>query len=180
MIKLSTLKPHKKNPRKITPDKLEKLKESIEGFKKMMSIRPIIVDEKNVILAGHQKVQALKELGYKEIQSNWIKRVKLTTLEKKEFILKDNDHAGEWLEEIFNDSFWKDDQVNNWMGADFLIDMAPPPKSKPSVSFTPSKTTIKLKFDEPTFKKVSRALNKLAEKPEDAIIGLLKTAKLIK
>ena len=65
IFKLSSIKPHKDNPRLIRDENFEKLKKSIIDFPKMLELRPIIVDENNVILGGNMRYKALKELGYK-------------------------------------------------------------------------------------------------------------------
>lgn len=96
-IKLSSLKNNPKNPRVIKDDDFQKLKDSIVQFPKMMELRPIVVDDKNMILAGHQKRAALLDLGHKEIPTNWVKKAKdLTDEEKERFIVQDNHHAGGW------------------------------------------------------------------------------------
>lgn len=91
--KISELKPSK-NPRKITREKLDELKESIENFRKMLKIRPVVVDEQGYILGGHQKVKAATELRWETIPTytakNW------TEEQKREFIYKDNVYAGDW------------------------------------------------------------------------------------
>ncbi len=63
----------------------------------MMSLRPLIVDEDNVIIAGNMRYRALKMLGYKEIPSEWVKRIDdLSLEEKKRLIITDNNQFGEW------------------------------------------------------------------------------------
>ena len=65
MIKLSTIKPNPDNPRLIKDEKFYKLVNSLETFgEKMMPLRPIVVDEDNIILGGNMRFKALKELGY--------------------------------------------------------------------------------------------------------------------
>ena len=49
MIILSDLKLNEANPRVIKDDKFKKLVESIKSFPQMMDLRPIVVDESNVI-----------------------------------------------------------------------------------------------------------------------------------
>lgn len=75
-LKLSEISPHPNNPKDITPIELEKLKNSIQGFQRMMEIKPIIYDENNQILAGNQRYKALVDLGYVEIPISWTKQVK--------------------------------------------------------------------------------------------------------
>lgn len=95
-MKVSDLKLNPGNPRQIRGEKLELLKKSVTEFDKMMSLRPIIVDENNVVLGGNMRLAAIKALGHKEIPDEWVKRADdLTEDEKREFIIKDNAGFGE-------------------------------------------------------------------------------------
>jgi ParB-like chromosome segregation protein Spo0J len=97
MIKLSDLKKNPNNPRLIKDDKFQKLVKSIENFPKMMELRPIIVNDQNIVLGGNMRLAALKELGYKEIPNEWVKKAKdLTPEQQNEFIVKDNVSFGAW------------------------------------------------------------------------------------
>jgi hypothetical protein len=62
LIKLNKIKVNDKNPRTITEDKLRRLVESILVFPKMLTIRPIVIDEKGVALGGNMRTRALKEI----------------------------------------------------------------------------------------------------------------------
>lgn len=96
-MKLSQIKPNKDNPREIPEDKLEDLKRSIDSFKEMMEVRPIVVDEKGVILGGNARYMALKALGINEIPDNWVYKASAwSKAQKKEFIIKDNLAFGKW------------------------------------------------------------------------------------
>ena len=99
-IKLSDIKPNPNNPRKISGDQLEKLKESLERDPEFLELRPIVVDGNNVILGGNQRYTGLTALGYKEVPESWVVRAdKLTEEQQKRFILVDNapgGMAGEW------------------------------------------------------------------------------------
>lgn len=56
------------NPRKIQPDKLEKLMRSIESFPEMMKLRPMVYDPETMyVLGGNQRLAAIRKLGMKEI-----------------------------------------------------------------------------------------------------------------
>ena len=77
MIKLNTIKLNDgshglpKNPRLIKDDKFKSLCESIENNPEYMPARPIVVDERNVILGGNMRCRACKEFGM-EINPNYV------------------------------------------------------------------------------------------------------------
>ena len=66
-MKLSKLKLHPTNPRKIDPGALDKLKESIQRDPEFMVLRPIVYDADGTILGGNQRYRACKALGMKEV-----------------------------------------------------------------------------------------------------------------
>lgn len=113
-MKVSTLKKNPKNPRQISKDKLELLTRSIGSFQKMMNLRPMIVDENNVVLGGNMRLAAIKALGLKEIPDDWVKRVDdLTEDEKAEFVIKDNNAFGEYdWDAVANE--WSDYPLAEW------------------------------------------------------------------
>jgi len=114
MIQLSNLKVNKDNPRIIKDAKFEKLCNSIKSFPKMMELRPIIVDEDNMVLGGNMRLKALQSLGYTEIEDTWVKQaVGLTDEQKKEFIIKDNVGFGEWdWDSLANN--WENQVLTDW------------------------------------------------------------------
>jgi hypothetical protein len=82
-VKLAKIKANKENPRTIKIDKLTKLVNSILELPKMLSIRPLVVDENMVVLGGNQRLQALKtiaKMSFDDIveqlpkQSRWSKK----------------------------------------------------------------------------------------------------------
>ena len=113
-MKLSDIKPNPKNPRKITYQQAEKLLKSIENLPEMMTLRPIIVDESNVILGGNMRYYALKKAGYKDIPEEWVKKAsELTEEQKREFVIKDNASFGEWDWDILANE-WSDFPLVEW------------------------------------------------------------------
>ena len=110
-IKVSELCLLEKNPRIIDTHKYEALKKSLTDFPGMMNVRPIIVDEFGVILAGNMRYRAWVELGNKEIEAKVVEN--LTEEQKQELIIKDNISFGEWDEEVIQDKF---PQFNDWFG----------------------------------------------------------------
>jgi site-specific DNA-methyltransferase (adenine-specific) len=96
-MKISEIKLNPNNPRTINDERFEKLKRSIEQFPKMMRLRPIVIDGGNIVLGGNMRLKALKELGYKELPDDWVKRAdELTEEEQRRFIIIDNVGFGEY------------------------------------------------------------------------------------
>jgi ParB-like chromosome segregation protein Spo0J len=113
-MKLIEIKPNPENPRVIKDVNFEKLCESIKSFPKMMELRPIVIDESNIILGGNMRLRALQYLKFKEIPDKWVKKSnELTEKEKKEFIIKDNVGFGEWnWDELSN--VWEVEELKSW------------------------------------------------------------------
>lgn len=113
-VKISKLKQNPNNPRFIRDEKFAQLVASLKALPKMMELRPIIVDDKNIVQGGNMRLKALKELGYKEIPDTWIKQAKdFTADELKEFIIKDNIGYGEWdWDALANE--WDSEQLTEW------------------------------------------------------------------
>jgi len=96
-MRLKDIKPNPDNPRVLRDDKFKKLKQSITEFPKMLSLRPLVIDENNVVLGGNMRLKALQELGFTEVDEAWVKRSSdLTEDEKKRFIIADNVAFGQW------------------------------------------------------------------------------------
>ena len=116
---MSTIKLNPANPPMIKDDKFKKLCKSVAEFPEMMELRPIIIDENNVILGGNMRYQALKAAGIKDIPDSWVKRAdELTEDQKREFIAKDNVSFGEWDFDILANE-WDADLLTEW-GVDLL------------------------------------------------------------
>ena len=118
-MKVSALKRNPGNPRQIKGEKLELLKQSIGGFQKMMELRPMIVDENNIVIGGNMRLAAIKALGLKEIPDTWVKFAgDLTPDEKAQFIITDNSSFGEYdWDAIANE--WLEYPLSDW-GLDVL------------------------------------------------------------
>ena len=115
MISLKDIKPNPNNPRLVKDDKFQKLVESIKSFgEKMMPLRPMVIDENNILLGGNMRYKALKELGYKEVPNGWVKQVTdLSEQEKQEFIIKDNVGFGAWdWDTLANE--WDSEDLDKW------------------------------------------------------------------
>ena len=102
-LNISEIKPNPTNPRTITQLKMDKLVKSIKEFPEMLKLRPIVIDENNVVLGGNMRLQALKTAGVVDVPT--IKVDSLTEEQKKEFIIKDNLGYGEWDWDILDVEF---------------------------------------------------------------------------
>ena len=113
-VKLSTIKPNPNNPRVIKDEKFDKLVKSIKDFPKMMELRPMVINADNIVLGGNMRLKALKELGYKEVPEEWVKRAEdLTEEEQRQFIIKDNVGFGEHDWEMLATE-WDADELEDW------------------------------------------------------------------
>lgn len=84
-IKIDEIKEYENNSKIHTSEQIQKIKYSISKFG---YLQPILIDENNMILAGHGRYRALKELKYKEIPV--IRHEHLTDTEKTAFSIADN------------------------------------------------------------------------------------------
>ena len=114
-LKLSEIHPYERNPRKITEKAVDDCAESIRqcGYK-----AKIIVDENNVIIAGHTRLQALQKLGWKECEVQ--RETDMTEEQKKKYRLLDNKTAenGGWDFEMLE---WELEELD-FEGYDFGFD----------------------------------------------------------
>lgn len=113
-MKLSEIKSNPNNPRTIKDEKFEKLKKSIKEFPKMMALRPMVINQDNIVLGGNMRLNALKELGYTDVPDNWVKRAEdLTDDEARRFIIADNVGFGEHDWDILANE-WDSIELRDW------------------------------------------------------------------
>jgi site-specific DNA-methyltransferase (adenine-specific) len=118
-VKISNVKTNPNNPRLIKDDKFKKLVRSIKEFPEMLQIRPIVVDQDNIVLGGNMRLRACKEAGLKEVYI--VKADQLTEKQQREFIIKDNVGFGEWdWDDLANE--WDVDKLEDW-GLDLPVDL---------------------------------------------------------
>jgi hypothetical protein len=168
-MKLKDIKPNPNNPRVLRDDKFQKLKQSITEFPKMLSLRPMVIDENNVVLGGNMRLRALQELGFNEIDEAWVKRSSdLTEEEKKRFIIADNVAFGEWdWDTLAND--WDVVDLEAW-GLDIpQFDTV----DEEVVEEEEKLNVIELKFYNKDYKIVKEKLNSISMSPEMAVLKLL-------
>ena len=102
-MRIQDIKPNPENPRIIKDHKFKQLVKSIQSFPQMLELRPIVIDENNIVLGGNMRLKACIEAGLTDVPV--VQAKDLTDEQKKEFIVKDNVGYGEWD--------W-DDLANNW------------------------------------------------------------------
>ena len=87
-ISIDKIKMYENNAKEHPSWQIEKLSETI---KKIGYRSPIIVDENNMILAGHGRYMALKKLGYSDVQV--VRHTDLTEEDKKAYMIADNQYT---------------------------------------------------------------------------------------
>jgi DNA modification methylase len=97
---VSALKLNEWNPRTITTDAFKRLVESIKRDPEFMRLRPIVIDEDDMVLGGNMRLRACMELGMKALPTEWVMRATdLSPEQRQRFILVDNSPtgmAGDW------------------------------------------------------------------------------------
>jgi len=110
-VKINSIKANLDNPRIIKGNKFKKLVKSITDFPEMLKIRPIVVNNENVILGGNMRHKASINAGLKEVYI--IRAENLTAEQQREFIAKDNVGFGEWdWDALAND--WDGKKLEEW------------------------------------------------------------------
>ena len=101
--KVNDLIPYERNPRKMAPEKMKKLQDSLERFG-LVEIPAINLD--GILIAGHQRCKAMKFLGRgEELIDVRVPNRQLSETELKEYNIASNAIDGDWVEEILKDSF---------------------------------------------------------------------------
>ena len=171
-MNINEIKPNPSNPRIIKDEKFKKLVKSIQDFPQMLELRPIVIDENNIVLGGNMRLKACIEAGLKDVP---VKQAKdLTQQQKNEFIIKDNVGFGEWdWDDLANN--WNDEEVIEW-GLDipnFDTGSFADQNKELSLDDVTDSMSINLKYTEKEYYIVKEQLLKIAPTPEQAIWKLL-------
>ena len=139
-MRLSEIKPYKKNAKKHDETQIKNVMQSIKEFG---VVQPIVIDRNNTIIIGHCRYEAMKRLGYDELQEDWVKVVDLSEEEAEKLRLLDNKlNESEWDLELLKDlvpsidfsdfeiDFNLPDEVEDINLDDFFED-APPKEKEP-------------------------------------------------
>ena len=171
-MNINEIKPNPSNPRIIKDDKFKKLVKSIQDFPQMLELRPIVIDENNIVLGGNMRLKACIEAGLKDVPVKQAKE--LTEEQKKEFIVKDNVGYGEWdWDDLANN--WDDQLLTEW-GLDipnFDAGSFADQNKELSIDDVTDSMSINLKYTEEEYYIVKEQLLKIAPTPEQAIWKLL-------
>lgn len=101
------------NPRKISDEQMERLKESIDKNPDYFECRPVILSDRTgelVVIAGNQRVKAATAIGLKAVPTILLSG--LTEEREKEIIIRDNVNNGEWDEELLAE--WDAALLDDW------------------------------------------------------------------
>jgi site-specific DNA-methyltransferase (adenine-specific) len=108
---ITEIKPNPNNPRLIKDHKFKQLVKSIQDFPQMLELRPIVIDENNMVLGGNMRLKACLEAGLTDVPV--IHANNLSEEKKKEFIVKDNVGYGEWdWDALANE--WDTELLTEW------------------------------------------------------------------
>ena len=100
-MRLSEIKPYKKNAKKHDETQIKNVMQSIKEFG---VVQPIVVDRNNTIIIGHCRYEAMKRLGYDQLQEDWFKVVDLSEEEAEKLRLLDNKlNESEWDLDLLKD-----------------------------------------------------------------------------
>lgn len=114
----------------------------------MMALRPMVLDKNNIVLGGNMRLKALKELGYKEVPDEWVKKATdLSQDEIRRFIIVDNVGFGEHDWDILANE-WNAEELKEW-GLD-VPEFAIPPNEDELIGEEKNKPpTMKITFTSP-------------------------------
>lgn len=113
---LDRLKENPKNPRTLSKEAFERLKNKVKSFPEMLEKRPIVYDENFIVLGGNQRLRVLKELvkeGFEVKDSYFMSAEGWSEEQKRQFVITDNVSDGEWDYEILGNE-WDDLPLNDW------------------------------------------------------------------
>ena len=126
-MRIQDIKPNPNNPRKISKIEFDKLVKSIKDDQDLLEAKPIIIDENNVILAGHQRYKACLELGIEDVPVKVM--ANLSDRKKKKLLVIDNTHNGEFDFDMLANEGWELTDLDDWgVDINFLIPTIDEPK----------------------------------------------------
>lgn len=125
-MKVDDLIPYERNPR----DNDKAVDAVANSIKEFGFLVPVLIDDDNIILAGHTRIKAAKRLGIKEVPTIRLKG--LTEEEKKKYRLIDNktSELSSWDYELLKEEIDGIDEINlDAFKFGFDIDEDPQPEN---------------------------------------------------
>jgi len=110
-MNINLIRANPNNPRICKDHKFKQLVKSIQDFPQMLELRPIVIDENNMVLGGNMRLKACLEAGLTDVPV--IHANNLSEAQKKEFIVKDNVRYGEWEWDALANE-WNIEDLDNW------------------------------------------------------------------
>ena len=179
-LPLTDIIPNEENPRYITEDKLEKLIQSIEEFPEMTTMRPLVVNQDNILIGGNMRYKALQKLGYTDTKV--IRVYGYTKEEQKEFLVKDNVGYGEWNWQLLLTDEWDIEVLDKWgmdfpewLGQDDIMDLnLDGLGTGVETENTQEKIkTIKLKYTNEDYDNITNALKEINQDINQSVLEIL-------
>lgn len=114
MVPIAGLRPYERNARTHSRRQIRKIAASIERFG---FVNPVLIDQNNMIIAGHGRVAAAKQLRWTEVPTLRVEH--LSEAEKRAYILADNRLAEEagWDQEMLAI------ELQNLIEIDFTVEL---------------------------------------------------------
>lgn len=117
LVELDRLEPYEKNPRIISEDAFSRLKKSLldNGYHQR-----ILADVDYRVIGGHQRIKALRELGFNEVKI-LLPGKKLTKKQYDRLLIQDNIEFGVFDYQMLSDDFDHGDLIEWGVDEDKLI-----------------------------------------------------------
>ena len=77
----------------------------------MLELRPLVIDENNIVLGGNMRLRACIEAGLTDVPVTQV--MNFTKEQKEEFIIKDNSSYGAWDWDVLANE-WSDMPLEDW------------------------------------------------------------------
>lgn len=107
--KIEEVHPNVKNPRNMGKRQAQELEVSIRKFG---LCQPIVLNTDGRIIGGHQRLQALRALGYDHVDV-YIPVIPLTEEEEKELTIRLNKNIGVWDDDLLA-NHWEPEELLAW------------------------------------------------------------------